>query len=173
MRSWFQSMAGRRCWFMAVDFLVCFWLRARRTLPSCHQEGLQSIIIRRKLQGGHQKDPDMPPLCRSSRLWWDRNSRILTLIAILCLFFSSRLHIHWLIWFLRLGFFFLDNPGLKACAEGKICFPIRQFINNNAKIKFNKEAKQLFTMCTLTSIMVGRCFPSPDRMNYGCLWCYW
>ncbi|KAI4967834.1 hypothetical protein ZWY2020_013992, partial [Hordeum vulgare] len=42
-------------------------------------------------------------------------------------------------------------------------FLIKQLGNNNANIKFNKEAEQLFTVCTLTSTLVGSCLPFPDQ----------
>ncbi|KAI4971842.1 hypothetical protein ZWY2020_002756, partial [Hordeum vulgare] len=45
-------------------------------------------------------------------------------------------------------------------------FLIKQLGNNNANIKFNKEAEQLFTVCTLTSTLVGSCLPFPDQTNY-------
>ncbi|KAI5013681.1 hypothetical protein ZWY2020_037725 [Hordeum vulgare] len=41
--------------------------------------------------------------------------------------------------------------------------------NNNANIKFGKEAEQLFIVCNLTSTLVRSCLPFPDRTNYGYL----
>lgn len=66
-----------------------------------------------------------------------------------------------------------DNMVLEvAQKKKKNYFLIKQLGNNNANIKFNKEAEQLFTVCTLTSTLVGSCLPFPDQTNYVYILCH-